>query len=343
MSEHLQQIRANTKLILSLKVQKFESAPQELLAVLSHVFQFCESVMTADFSFLPNDHQNNARRASERLTKEMTALSNNNRIENSSLSDFHSAWHQFYTQFSTPLCLSLFNQSGASQILTEIKNKAAEINSAGEESYNQVKALVGETKSMHALAKQATVDAVTASHAKEFQDESKSSAVAAWIWLAVTVLVGAAALAVTYFFFIHQPQSASVVTDAAGGTNSHTLTNSLSLASPSPDQVTFHSLQTLIARIVFVSFAYFFVIWCGRNYSACRHNEIVNRHRRNAMQTFKAFVAASGDPVTREFMLRQAAACAFAPQQSGYLKDEVLPDSPPLLVDAAKLGGKNGN
>jgi hypothetical protein len=59
------------------------------------------------------------------------------------------------------------------------------------------------------------------------------------------------------------------------------------------------------------------------------------------MQTFRAFVEGTKDLATQDFILRQAAACAFAPQQSGYLKDESLPIPAPAsqIVDVVKPGG----
>ena len=100
-------------------------------------------------------------------------------------------------------------------------------------------------------------------------------------------------------------------------------------------------VQQTVARVLIVSLLYASVVWFARNFFACRHKYTVNRHRRNAMQTFRAFVEGTQDPATSDFILRQAAACGFAPQQSGYLKDESLSIPAPAsqIIDVVKQGG----
>src|SRR6266542_3728871 len=102
--------------------------------------------------------------------------------------------------------------------------------------------------------------------------------------------------------------------------------------------VTIAVIQQTIARLLIITLLYGAVVWCARNYFACRHNYTVNRHRRNAMQTFRAFVEGTKDPATQDFILKQAAACAFAPQQTGYLKDESLPAPVPAsqIIEVGK-------
>ena len=45
-----------------------------------------------------------------------------------------------------------------------------------------------------------------------------------------------------------------------------------------------------------------------------KHNAIVNRHRQNALLTYKALVEAAGDTPNREVIFVQAAACIFNPK-----------------------------
>ena len=105
--------------------------------------------------------------------------------------------------------------------------------------------------------------------------------------------------------------------------------------------ITIEALQQTVARILIITLLYSVVVWVARNYFASRHNYTVNRHRRNAMQTFRAFVEGTEDKATQDFILRQAAACAFAPQQTGYLKDESLPTPAPSspFIDIVRPGG----
>ena len=87
--------------------------------------------------------------------------------------------------------------------------------------------------------------------------------------------------------------------------------------------------------LVFVVIAYL-VLLCGRNFMSHTHNEIVNRHRQNALLTFKALVDAAGSEQNRDVVLSYAAACIFAPQDTGYAKSggTIVPDMPPSFVQA---------
>jgi hypothetical protein len=71
--------------------------------------------------------------------------------------------------------------------------------------------------------------------------------------------------------------------------------------------------------IVFATLSYMLVL-SSRNFMAHSHNTIVNRHRQNALQTFNALVAAGGTEASRNVILNHAAACIFAPQETGYTK-----------------------
>jgi hypothetical protein len=64
------------------------------------------------------------------------------------------------------------------------------------------------------------------------------------------------------------------------------------------------------------------VIFCIRNFSAMMHNLVVNRHRQTALATFKTFVNSTEDMGTRNAVLVQATQAIFAPQPSGYLKND---------------------
>lgn len=82
------------------------------------------------------------------------------------------------------------------------------------------------------------------------------------------------------------------------------------------------SIQIGIAKLAAISVLYFVLVTCTRNYMATTHNVIVNRHRRNALQTFEAFVKASKDDATRDAVLLRATEAIFAPEVSGYLRAE---------------------
>jgi hypothetical protein len=206
-------------------------------------------------------------------------------------------------------------------------------------------------KVMNAAREAAKFEAVTA-QSTAFDNEAREARTASWIWLSATVVVVVVSLWFVWFVFLkdlHPALADPLSVAKVKGTNAPTTaTNAISSMSsteaPAEAKViTAALLQQTIARILVVTLLYSAVVWCARNYFASCHNYIVNRHRRNAMNTFRAFVQGTDDKATQDFILRQAAACAFSPQQSGYLKDESLPTPGPAsqIMEMAKPGGKS--
>ena len=61
-----------------------------------------------------------------------------------------------------------------------------------------------------------------------------------------------------------------------------------------------------------------------KNYSAARHNSVINKHRALALQTFETFTeAAKGD--TKDAILRAATDAIFSVQKTGYIPKEAAP------------------
>lgn len=93
-------------------------------------------------------------------------------------------------------------------------------------------------------------------------------------------------------------------------------------------QDAYQHVQLIVSKALVFAVISFMLYLSAKNYLAHRHNEVVNRHRQNALLTFEAFVKASGDPEAGKVILGQAAACVFALQATGYSQESG--------VDAAK-------
>lgn len=78
----------------------------------------------------------------------------------------------------------------------------------------------------------------------------------------------------------------------------------------------------MIPRLVIISLLLTGLVFCLRNFAACSHNLIVNRHRQTSLSTFQTFVNGTSDPDTKDAVLLQATRSIFAPQASGFLKGE---------------------
>lgn len=84
----------------------------------------------------------------------------------------------------------------------------------------------------------------------------------------------------------------------------------------------FEAVQILASKFLVFSVLAYMLFLCSRNFMSHRHNEVVNRHRQNALATFTALVEAANDPSSSDIVLNHASACIFAPQDTGYTKQE---------------------
>ena len=73
-----------------------------------------------------------------------------------------------------------------------------------------------------------------------------------------------------------------------------------------------------------------FLAYSVKNYTAHKHNAVVNKHRENALRTYEALIAP--DKETRGIVLHHAAACIYAPQDSGYVKKSGKTQPAPMPV-----------
>lgn len=77
-------------------------------------------------------------------------------------------------------------------------------------------------------------------------------------------------------------------------------------------------VQFVTSKVLIFALLGFLLIMAARNYTTHKHNAVVNRHRQNALLTYRALVTAAGEQGTEDIVLAHAAACIFAPQETGY-------------------------
>ena len=83
---------------------------------------------------------------------------------------------------------------------------------------------------------------------------------------------------------------------------------------------TYEAFQLGLSKVLIFGVIAYMLVYCSRNSTAHRHNQIVNRHRENALLTFNALVEAAGADDKRDIILTHASACIFSPQDTGYTK-----------------------
>ena len=92
-------------------------------------------------------------------------------------------------------------------------------------------------------------------------------------------------------------------------------------------------LQNVFTKGFVISVFYMVLNRSIKNYTAEKHLEVVNLHRKNALATFEAFAAASGNnPHTRDQVLLASTNAIFDANQSGYLSTKTSPPDKSNLI-----------
>ncbi|MFC5066588.1 hypothetical protein [Flaviflagellibacter deserti] len=147
-----------------------------------------------------------------------------------------------------------------------------------------------------------------AQQATYFKDESDrhDADAATWRWQTIYVAVGLATFAVLSTFLHKIPW----------------------LADGGP----YAMAQLAISKVLVFGVIAYMLFLAARNFLSHKHNAIINRHRYNALLTFTALADAAKSEERRDVVLNYAAACIFAPQDTGYTKGGGAPDLPTGLV-----------
>lgn len=217
---------------------------------------------------------------------------------------------QFFTSSLTAQFDSRWIQVEHQKASFEEWRKSAEQSAAKQQ--EQSVAMLEEVKALNQKARDLISSVGFAKEAKYFEEEARWNRGAGWGWLACVVLIVAGI--VIYALQFVEPDLKSLPVNASAG------------------DVARHA----IPRLIFFATAYAALVWAVRNYSACRHNFVVNRHRANALSTFQAFSAATTDQSVRNAILVQATSAIFAAQSSGFLKDEAPPQEGSKIIEIFK-------
>jgi hypothetical protein len=153
--------------------------------------------------------------------------------------------------------------------------------------------------------RQAAAEVGVAQHATHFRDEAAAQNKQSKWWLIATIAAFAAtATWGVACFFITPPDSTS------------------------------HLIQYAVAKLIILSALYYALVWSAKNFSAHRHNHVVNKHRQNSLSTFETFVkAARDDPDTKNAVLLQATQSIFSAQPSGYVHKDSESESPNKFIE----------
>lgn len=102
--------------------------------------------------------------------------------------------------------------------------------------------------------------------------------------------------------------------------------------------------QLITSKVLIFTVLGYMLIMAARNYTTHKHNAVVNRHRQNALLTYRALVTAAEDTGTQDIVLAHAASCIFSPQDTGFAhgKGESGAGSKSVLELLTKGASKSG-
>lgn len=76
--------------------------------------------------------------------------------------------------------------------------------------------------------------------------------------------------------------------------------------------------QLISSKLLIFAVLGYMLVMAAKNYTTHKHNAVVNRHRQNALLTYRAIVTAADDSGTQDIVLAHAASCIFSPQETGF-------------------------
>lgn len=102
--------------------------------------------------------------------------------------------------------------------------------------------------------------------------------------------------------------------------------------------------QLITSKVLIFTVLGYMLIMAARNYTTHKHNAVVNRHRQNALLTYRALVTAAEDTATQDIVLAHAASCIFSPQDTGFsqTKNDSGVGSKSVLELLTKSASKSG-
>lgn len=105
----------------------------------------------------------------------------------------------------------------------------------------------------------------------------------------------------------------------------------------------YDAVQLGISKVLVFAVIAYILFLSARNFLSHKHNAIINKHRQNALLTFKALADAAGAEEKRDIVLTYAAACIFAPQETGYTKGGNQSELPTSIIQAIpKIASSGG-
>lgn len=100
-------------------------------------------------------------------------------------------------------------------------------------------------------------------------------------------------------------------------------------------------IQGSMAKVLIASTLFFGLAASLKNFRAYRHNEILNKHRQNALETFEAFSNSAADTQTKSAVLLEATHSIFGHQITGFSTTDKDSEVPSKIIEVLKPNTAN--
>lgn len=202
------------------------------------------------------------------------------------------AYDEVMNPLLLPLAFTATQATDYAKIEREAKGYHATMKAEAESLSEFIAGARKEADSALAAVKEQAAEAGVSTNAQIFAGDASKHYDLAQKWLKATIWVASgtfiAAVGTLITAFVYQPENLAA------------------------------AIQYIVAKVLVLSTLSFGVLWCARNYRSQKHNETLNKHRANALMTFRAFVEGTSDDRIKDAILLQAAQAAFSGRPTGF-------------------------
>jgi hypothetical protein len=230
------------------------------------------------------------------------------------ITNIQTNYDNYYTHSIPILSIGLLNSNNLSlerskmnQLIADLENEKKESKEESEKKLNELNSIIENAKSF-------ATKAGVSKHSSVFKTESDFHETESKKWLGYTtkilvlIVLVAIGLAFLGLYFTENTQL----------------------------------IQFTITKVVILSALFYGLALTNRNYKAHKHNEIMNKHRQNALTTFETFSNAASDEQTKNAILLETTHSIFSNQQTGYLKKDGDGESNNKIIEIIKSATTKG-
>ncbi|MFC1532743.1 hypothetical protein ACFL7M_05180 [Thermodesulfobacteriota bacterium] len=215
---------------------------------------------------------------------------------NSIIQEVKNSYDAIMEPLTVPLAFTATQATDYAKIEREAKGYHANMREEADAFKKMLETYKADAEKALQAVKDQAAEAGVATNAQIFLTDSESHGKTANRWLTATIWTSIITLLVAIFFVIisfkYRPENIAA------------------------------AIQYVVSKLILLSTLSFGIFWCAKNYKSSKHNETLNKHRANALMTFRAFVEGSGDQQVKEAILLQAAQAAFVNRPTGYESQE---------------------